>query len=241
MIDSVNNSLVKYYKQLRVKKYILEYGEYIVEGEHLVNEAIKAGIVKEVIVLSGTDFDTSCKKVIVSEKVMKSISLLSSIPNVMAVLYKKDNREIKGNRIVLLDGVQDPGNVGTIIRNSLAFDIDTIILSKECASIYNDKVIRSTQGMMFHMNIIYMDLIDAIREIKKCGIKVYATSLESSNYISDVKFNREFAVVFGSEGSGVSKEVLNESDELIKIPMNNECESLNVAVSSGIILYELRK
>lgn len=241
MIDSLDNKLVKYYKQIRNKKYIEEYGEYIVEGEHLVREAIKSGLVKEIILLSGFDYETDIKKVIVSNKVMKSISLLVSVPYLMAVVKVNNSKEIKGTRIVLLDGVQDPGNVGTIIRNSLAFDIDTLVLSESCASIYNDKVIRSTQGMMFHMNIITMDLIEAINEIKKSGIKVYATSLESSNFIEDVNFSDSYAVVFGSEGNGVSKEILNASDELIKIPMNENCESLNVAVSSGIILYELRK
>lgn len=241
MIDSLDNKFVKHYKQIRNKKYINEYGEYIVEGEHLVREAIKSGNVKEIILLDGYDYETTLNKVIVSERVMKSISLLMSVPYVMAVVKVNSNNKITGKRIVLLDGVQDPGNVGTIIRNSLAFDIDTLVLSETCASIYNDKVIRSTQGMMFHMNIVTMDLIIAIEEIKKMGIKVYSTSLDSSKFIDDVKFGNSYAIVFGSEGNGVSKEVLNISDELIKIPMNNNCESLNVAVSSGIILYELRK
>ena len=95
--------------------------------------------------------------------------------------------------------------------------------------------------MLFHLNIVTMDLVDAINELKKRGIKVYSTSLQSSKYIDEVSFENKFAVVFGSEGYGVSKDVLDISDEIIKIPMNPSCESLNVAVSSGIILYELRK
>lgn len=238
IIESLENSNVKLWKKIRTSKYINEYGKYIVEGYHLVEEAIKSGNVEALILLNGTNYESNIDKYYVNEKIMKSISLLPSIPPIMAVVKIKENNEL-GKRIIILDNVQDPGNIGTIIRNSVAFGIDSVVLSLDSVSPYNDKLLRASQGMIFHINVIKKDIVKLIPELKKVGIKVYATTLNGSKEMKEVKFNKDFAIIFGNEGEGISKEIQDLSDEKVRINMKKECESLNVGVSSGIILYNL--
>ena len=169
---------------------------------------------------------------------MKSISDLKSTPRVIGVCKFNNNKTI-GNKIVILDNVQDPGNAGTIIRNSVAFDIDTIIFSEGSVSPYNEKVLRSTGGMIFNTNIIISDLDSVINEIKNKNISLIGTSLHTNNSLENLEHLDKYAVIFGNEGNGIREEILNKCDKLIKIDMNNACESLNVGVSSGIVLYHL--
>ena len=239
MIDSVNNDKIKFYKKLREKKYILENGKFIVEGEHLVMEAYKAGLLLEVIHTNNYQSNFDVSSVLVSEKVIKSFSLLKSVPSVMGVVRLVINKEIKGEKIVLLDNVQDPGNVGTIIRSALAFNVSTVIMSEDSVSLYNDKMIRSSEGTIFKMNVVRMNLMDAINEIKKRGIKVYYADMDGDIDLDEARIN-EYALVLGSEGAGVSDYIKTISDSSINIPMNNLCESLNVSVCGGIIMYKFR-
>ncbi len=238
MIDSVNNEKVKYFKRLRDKKYILDEKKYIVESEHLVEEAYKSGLLLEVIT-SKSDTNYDVKTTLVSEKVLKSISLLPSAPNIMGVVKYKEGNEIVGNKIVLLDNVQDPGNVGTIIRSALAFNVDTVILSNDSVNLFNDKMIRSSEGTIFKMNVIKMDLRSAIEKIHLLGIKVYYADMNGTIDLDNAKIN-DYALVLGSEGKGISDYIKELSDESINIPMNNLCESLNVSVTGGIIMYKFR-
>lgn len=238
MIDSVNNEKIKYFKKLRDKKYILEEKKYIVESEHLVEEAYKSGLLLEVIT-SKSDTNYDVKTTLVSEKVLKSISLLPSAPNIMGVVKYKEGNEIVGNKIVLLDNVQDPGNVGTIIRSALAFNVDTVILSNDSVNLFNDKMIRSSEGTIFKMNVIKMDLRSAIEKIHSLGIKVYYADMNGTIDLDNAKIN-DYALVLGSEGKGISDYIKELSDESINIPMNNLCESLNVSVTGGIIMYKFR-
>lgn len=238
MIDSVNNEKIKYFKKLRDKKYILEEKKYIVESEHLVEEAYKSDLLLEVIT-SKSDTNYDVKTTLVSEKVLKSISLLPSAPNIMGVVKYKEGNEIVGNKIVLLDNVQDPGNVGTIIRSALAFNVDTVILSNDSVNLFNDKMIRSSEGTIFKMNVIKMDLRSAIEKIHSLGIKVYYADMNGTIDLDNAKIN-DYALVLGSEGKGISDYIKELSDESINIPMNNLCESLNVSVTGGIIMYKFR-
>lgn len=238
MIESKNNEKIKYYRKLRDKKYILKEKKYIVEGYHLVEEAIKKGVALEIILLSGKEYKTNLNTIYVSEEVLKSISLLETPQSIMAVV-KLEKNDVIGNKIVILDNVSDPGNVGTIIRNSVAFDIDSIVFTNNSVSPYNDKVIRASQGMIFHINIIEDSIENIFNKLKEEKIKIYVTSLIGKDLKNIVKENK-YAVVFGNEGSGVSNYSLENADENIKIEMNESCESLNVGVSSGIILYEFK-
>lgn len=240
LIESIENEKVKLWRKLRQTKYINQYNKFIVEGFHLVEEAYKANRLLEVIILDGSIIEMDVKINYVTEKVLKSISMLDTPPQIMGVVSTYENKDL-GNRIVILDDVQDPGNIGTIIRNSVAFNIDTVVLSKNSVSPYNDKLVRATQGNLFHINVVKGDLRDIIPNIKSKGIKVYSTCLESSKEMKEINFDKKFAIVFGNEGNGISEEVKKMSDELVRIKMNNKCESLNVGVSSGIILYNLMR
>lgn len=241
IIESVDNEKVKLWKKIRNNKYINVYNKYIIEGYHLITEAYKKGILLELIVLEGTIIDIPDIKInYVSNKVIKEISLLDSVPPVMGIVSVIKENTI-GERIVILDDVQDPGNIGTIIRNAVAFGADTLILSRNSANQYNDKVIRASQGMCFHINIIKEDLKVIIPKLKEKGITVYGTSLDSKQEMKDTKFSNKYAVIFGNEGFGMEEHIKTLCDELVYIKMKEECESLNVGVSSGIILYNLMR
>ena len=169
---------------------------------------------------------------------MKSMSDLKSTPRLLDVAKIKNDNKI-GSKILILDGVQDPGNAGTIIRNAVAFDIDTIIFSNDSVSPYNEKVLRSTGGMIFNTNIIIGNIEEFISEIKNRNIKVIGTSLKSSISLEKLEKTCEFAIIFGNEGNGVEDNILSLCDEIVRIDMNPKCESLNVGVSTAIILYYL--
>ena len=229
---------IKYYKKLREKKYILEEGKYIVEGEHLVEEAYKAGVLEEVLcTYENNVYDVPSN--ILSIQDLKNISLLKSVPDIMGVVRYKDSNNICGKRIVILDNVQDPGNVGTIVRSALAFNVDTVVLSEDSVSLYNDKMIRASEGTIFHMNVVRMNLSEAIKLIQEKGIKVYYADM-NGNLILDECYLEEYAIVLGSEGQGISDYVKSVSDDSISIPISSNCESLNVSVTGGIIMYKFR-
>ena len=239
MITSTENEKVKELTKLQQKKYRDLTNTYLVEGEHLVEEARKANQVLEIFSLEEESYPTT----IVSIEVMKKITSLDSPPSIIALCKKEEKKELIGERFVLLDEIQDPGNLGTIIRSSLAFNIDTIILSKNCVDLYHPKVIRGTQGMMFHINIISMDTEEAIRKLKEKSIPIYGTSVENGMIIKDLgqEEKQEYCLIMGNEGNGLSQEILNECDKRLYIPMNSKVESLNVGVACSIILYEMTR
>lgn len=239
VIESLTNEKVKYWNKLKNKKYRDESGLFLVEGEHLVLEAQKCGLVKQIITTVGTNYVFD-DVVLVSEKVMKELSSLITPPGIIAVCSKKREQDL-GNRLLLLDAIQDPGNLGTIIRSATAFGINTIILGKGCVDLYNEKVIRASEGMIFNINIIERDLITFIDELKELGFRVYGTNVEGGLEVSKATKTQRFAFIVGNEGAGVSNEILAKCDEYLYIPMDESCESLNVAIATSIILYELNK
>ena len=240
VITSLDNDNVKKWKKLCKKKYRDEFGIYLVEGEHLVEEAYKSGVLDKVIVLDGESYSYD-NIVYVSYEVMKAISSLDTPNKIMGVCKKKENIEIVGKRFLLLDGIQDPGNLGTIVRSAVAFNIDTIILSDDTVDLYNPKVLRSTQGMIFHTNIFSYDIVAFINILKSMGITVYGTDVNNgidARELSDLD-KTSFALVMGNEGNGVRKEVKELCDKNLYINMNENVESLNVGVATSILLYEL--
>lgn len=139
----------------------------------------------------------------------------------------------------MLDRVQDPGNVGTILRSALAFGYDQIIMSLDCVDLYNDKVIRATQGALFQMNVCIMDLKDAIECLKKQNVLVYGTCLLNAKSIDTYSNEKKMAFVMGNEGQGVSQNILDLCDQLVYIPIQS-VESLNVGVAAAITMYHFR-
>lgn len=239
VITSLNNEHIKEINKLKEKKYRDLTNTFLIEGEHLTEEAIKEGLVKELIVLEGKEyFFDDIKVTYVSKDVMKKLSSMDSFPSVIGVCNKKQEDIIKGN-ILILDDIQDPGNLGTIIRSSVAFNIDTIILSSKTVDLYNPKVIRSTQGMLFHINIIVCDLCDMISKLREDDYVIYGTKVDGGRSVRDITINNKYALVIGNEGNGMSKEVSMLCDEYLYIEMNEKVESLNAGVAASILLYEL--
>lgn len=237
MISSVDNKKIKEVSKLNNRKYRKEYGLFLVEGAHLVEEAYKHNLLESVYSLNETSYSNS---EIVTENVMRKISTLDTVPNIVGVCKFKEETEI-GNKLLVLDGIQDPGNLGTIIRSAVAFNVDTIVLSKDTVDLYNPKVIRATQGMIFNINIITRDLIPFVSKLKEKTYKIYSTNVVNGIELKTLERCEKCAIIMGSEGSGVSKELQDMSDENIYIKMNSLCESLNVGVATSIILYELYK
>ena len=238
LYTSTSNDYIKYIKKLNQKKYRDIYNEFLIEGEHLVQEAYKNGILKELILEEGTNFKLDITTNYVSSNVLKYISELDNPPKVIGICNKLEEKSI-GNKIVILDGIQDPGNLGTIIRSSVAFNIDTIVLSKDSVDLYNSKVVRASQGMLFNINIIERDIKEFISSLK--DYKIYGTKVNGGKSLKEVEKFSKFAIIMGNEGNGVKKEILDMCSDYIYIDMNKNCESLNVGVATSIILYELDK
>jgi len=238
IINSLQNERVKKWCKLSSKKYRDTEGLFLVEGDHLVNEAIKHNLVEELIILEGTSFTSALPCTEVSKEVMQKISNQISVSNICAVCKKMEEKEPFG-KILILDNIQDPGNFGTIIRSSVAFGIDTIVVSYDTVDLYNDKVIRSSEGMLFNINIVKKDIVGFIDELHANDYIVYGTKVDGGKTIKGFKINEKFAIVMGNEGAGVSSTILNKCDEYLYIPMHESCESLNVGVATSIILYEL--
>lgn len=163
-------------------------------------------------------------------------------PQGILAVIEKDNSEdkidYKEDVIVVLDGIQDPGNLGTILRTIDSVGLNQVIVSKETADAYNPKVVRSTMGAIFRVNIIESDnLLDTLKNMKKHKYKIMATSLETQNSIYDVDYNKKVLVI-GNEANGVAEDILDYADEKIKIPMLGKTESLNASVATAVILYE---
>ena len=236
-ITSINNEYIKEISKLNEKKYRDKLNKYLIEGLHLVTEALKYDIIDTIIIREDFSYETNIKHIIVSNEVMKKLSDNPSIPKIMAVVNKKEST-IKGNKILLLDRLQDPGNLGTILRTADSANLKQIILSSDSADPYNPKVVRSTMGAIFRMNIITTDnLAKTLQMIKKHKFEVVATSLDTDKSVYDIKYNKK-VIIIGNEAKGVSKEIQDLADQRVKIPMLGKTESLNASVAASIMIYE---
>ena len=238
IITSLNNPTIKEISKLKNKKYRDLTNTYLVEGDHLVEEAYKNNLLTKIILLEDTICNYDIEKIYVTKEVMKKLTELDT-PNKIIGIVKKNTPLPIGNKILILDNIQDPGNLGTIIRSSVAFDIDTIVLSPNTLDIYNPKVMRSTQGMIFYTNIITLELKEFINEIKTKNYTIFGTNVRNGKNIKEITLPEKFALVLGNEGQGVSKEIESLCDDNIYIKMSSKCESLNVSVATSILLYEV--
>ena len=237
---STDNKKIKELKKLNVKKYRDQSNSFLVEGEHLVLEAYKKGLLEELFLEENTTLDLDVKTSYLSRNVIKFISELDNPSNIIGLCKKTEEKEV-GKKVLVLDDIQDPGNFGTIIRSAVAFNIDTIVVSNNTVDLYNSKVIRASQGMLFNINIIKKDLNDFVSELKKQGYQIYATKVNGGKSLKTIEKMEKFAIIMGNEGAGVSAILMSLADSYLYIDMNSNCESLNVAVATSIILYELDK
>ena len=205
---------------------------FIVEGYNLVEEAFKAGVIERIYSIKDTEIYENYTQI--SIDLLKRITDTVTPEGIIAVCKKKTNYT-KGNKILYLDRLQDPGNIGTLLRSALSFNFDTIILD-ECVDLYNPKVLRSSQGSIFNLNFINIKL----DELKKDGYYIIGTSMFGT-ILNDYKnTNEKIVLILGNEGNGVRKEYLDYSDINLTIPMN-KMESLNVSIAGSILMYELNK
>lgn len=239
MITSLNNDTIKYFLKLKHKKYRDLYNEYLIEGDHLIKEAYKNNTIVELIVLKDIPLPYDLPYIYVSNEIMKELSDLDNFNSYMAVCKKKKPSTITGSKILLLDNIQDPGNLGTIIRSSKAFNIDTLVLSNDTVDLYNSKVLRSTQGIYNYLNIVRMDLKEAIFYLKEQNIPIYGTNVSKGVNVKSINNTEKYALIMGSEGKGLKKQLEQLCDKNIYIPINKSVESLNVAIAASILLYEL--
>lgn len=248
-IESTQNAFVKHWKKLvSTRKEREKSGEYIVEGFHLVEEALKnKEQIIQVIVREGVELPHNWSMdnvniVEVTENVAKEIAETETSQGVFAHckqvgIAKED--QATWRKLLLIDAVQDPGNIGTMIRTADAAGVDAVILGKGCADCYNPKTLRSAQGSHFHIPIIRGDLMEWIERLKQKSIPIYGTALENAIDYREIDNRGAFALIVGNEGSGIQKELLEKTDQNVIIPIFGQAESLNVAVATGILLYKL--
>lgn len=243
MIVSKDNSQIKHIRQLNQKKYRDEYKEFVVEGTKIVQEAIEENENIQLIViceeLLKKAIDTKNYKVeYVNKSIFELISDTVTPQGILAVIKEKEPKEITSRVLFALDDIQDPGNMGTIIRTLDAAGIKDLIISKESADIYNPKVTRSTMGAIYRLNVTRENLKSKLLDLKEKGYKIVVTSLATDKYYYDIDYNEKMIIVIGNEGKGVSKEINEIADIKIKIPMLGKAESLNASIATGILAYE---
>lgn|SRR5574344_858857 len=244
-ITSINNETVKLVSKLQQKKYRDFENKFLIEGEKAVNEAILNGIeIEKIFVLEKSESEISfANSVEVNEKVMSKISDTKSPPNVIAVAQKRnyDLVDFKNfSKIILLENIKDAGNLGTILRSAIAFDFNGVILAGNCVDLYSSKVVRSAVGNFLKIPVIEEKNIENIKKVLNSH-KFYSTLMPTTNAknIRISKLQMPLVLMMGSEADGLTQKAIELADEAYTIPMNKNVESLNLAVSASIFLYEI--
>lgn len=253
VITSKDNEIIKSIKKLKDKKFREQEHKYIIEGIKLIEEAVKESAKINTVVVcedcvKNEEIDSKLlyevakyNCIYVSERVFSLLTDVKNPQGILAVIEKEAQSELidyNEDLIVVLDKVQDPGNLGTILRTVDSIGLKQIIVAEGSGDIFNPKVVRSTMGAIFRVKVkISQDIQKTIAEIKKHKFKVISTSLATDKSIYDIKYEKS-AIIIGNEANGVSKELQDASDELVKIPMLGNTESLNASVATGIVLYE---
>jgi TrmH family RNA methyltransferase len=248
-IQSIKNPQVKQWKKLLTKKERDKTGTFLIEGFHLVEEALKNQeqiieiIVSEKIELPPRFDFGSASITTVTDEISKELSDTETPQGIYAICQETVDQTFveKAKSLLLIDAVQDPGNLGTMIRTADAAGIDAVIVGHGSVDIFNSKVLRSAQGSHFHLPIVRGNLEEWIETLKKRNIPVYGTALENAKIYTEIAPQEEFALIVGNEGSGMNKDLLAKTTSNLYIPIYGQSESLNVAVAAGILLYYLKK
>lgn len=247
-IESKNNNLFKEIKKLKEKKHRIKSNKYLIEGLRFVEEAIKSKVSIDSIIFTESfkeknpdlflKINENIKLIQMNEALLKQLCSTENPQGIVGVINMQ-NKELKsGELVVLVDKVQDPGNMGTIIRTAHAAGATGIVMTKGTVDIYNDKTLRSTMGSIFYIPIIEDDSLDFVKSLKKKGYKLVVSSLQGKNNFFEENLQGKVMIAVGNEGNGVSDEVYDIADIKVKIPMPGEAESLNVAVATSIMIYE---
>lgn len=229
-ITSTSNQKIKKYLKLKQKKYQDEYDLFLVYGNHLIFDAIN------IVDIISSDINYPNITIYVDDLIMKKFSNTETVINSVCVCKKIKEKDISSNNVLLFDDIQDPGNAGTLLRSASAFGFSDVIFSQNSVSQYNHKLIRSSQGAIFHLNIIRDNIKDKIIFLKKKGYKIIAADSNSSNYNLD-KLSDKVCLILGNESNGISNDIYNLIDEFVSIKTIN-VESLNVAIAGAIIMHK---
>jgi len=244
-IESAKNQKVKDWKKLHAKKERTKTNTFLIEGEHLVEEALKTpGVVKEIMVADEADFpamiDESVARYILSADAFSAIAETETPQAVAAVCRMPESGPFQYEKVLLADAVQDPGNLGTIIRTADAAGIDAVVIGQGTVDPYNAKTLRSAQGSHFHIPILKRELSELIEELKGKSVPVYGTALQDAVPFREAEPSQSFALLIGNEGSGVDPDLLAQTDQNLYVPIYGKAESLNVAAAAAVLLYHLR-
>lgn len=241
-IESTANPFIKELKKLKNKSERYEKGLYIVEGENCVGELVnfKPQLVECILFTDKYQgMFEGFKEYVVSQRIMESLCDTKTPQGIVAVCRMESEFKKTSSVCVYLDNVKDPGNVGTIIRTADAAGVNTVILSKECADLYNSKTVRSTMGSMFHIDVVYEDeYLSKLKELKNEGYTVLTGSLQAQKSLYEYDFTNKTVICIGNEAHGISEELYGLGTYNIKIPMPGNAESLNAGVAGSIIIYE---
>ncbi|WP_424474792.1 TrmH family RNA methyltransferase [Oceanobacillus kimchii] len=246
MITSIKNEKVKNLKKLHRRKDREKTNTFLIDGIHLIQEALNSKwIIQELIIVEGYEIPNEAKGIpveYVSENVLKEISQTQTPQGIIAVVeMNKSNVQVDNELIILLDAIQDPGNMGTIIRTADAAGVDAVVLGEGCVDIFNDKVIRATQGSIFHIPIYTAPLEQEIHKLQSQGFSILATALQDAVDYREVNNQNKVGLILGNEGSGINPSLLNIANQRINIPIYGKAESLNVGIAAGILMYHLKK
>ena len=234
VITSKDNARIKYACSLKEKKYRDLHQEFLGESKKSLEMALSKNLVKEIFTYEHLDVDENITQYLVSEEVMKKLSSSKNPEGVVFIAkiptFKKDNL----NKILYLDEINDPGNLGTMIRTALAFSFDAVITSKNSVSLYNEKVLAASKGANYLIPVFEDDL----SSIKDGHVVISSALSDKAISINDLQKYEKFILVMGNEAHGISKNILEASDVVVKIDINN-IDSLNVGVAAGILMYKL--
>lgn len=247
-ITSRKNELLSHIRKLQSSRaYRYEMGQFSADGFKLLGEAIKCSLnIEAVIFCEGAELPENigettrlCK---ISRPLMESVSELEAPQGVIFTCSMPERTETPNlNGAIILDGIQDPGNMGTLLRTADAMGVKAVIIVNNCADIYNPKVVRAAMGAVFRLPVYSFDTDELLGELKEQGIKLVASALTDSARDIRASILTGCAVIIGSEGSGVSARLLDAADEAVIIPMSQMSESLNAAVAGSIIMWEMRR
>ncbi|SFB24450.1 RNA methyltransferase, TrmH family [Lentibacillus halodurans] len=245
MITSLQNTKVKQWMKLHKRKGRKQSGMFLIEGFHLIEEAYQSkwGI-NEIMIVEGLHYPDWCdhfSMTTVSRNVLQHITQTETPQGIAAVVSMRQPEEVMCHTALLIDSIQDPGNLGTMIRTADAAGFDKVILGNNTVDVYNDKVIRATQGSLFHLPIIQADLKAKIPELQAEGFSVWASSLEHAIALEQAEVTGKTALIVGNEGAGVRDELIRLVDQSVKIPIYGKAESLNVSVAAGILMYYIKR
>ena len=244
-ITSVNNNLVKETAKLLQKKYRDAEDKFLLEGFKAIEEAYTLGLEIDYIFVNSSKLDKykffTGKIYSTNEMVLKKISDANSAPEAVGVAKQKHCKksDFKNlNKVILLEGIKDLGNLGTIIRAAAAFGIDGIVLFGDCADLYSPKCVRSAVGNLWKIPILKTSELSDLKELFNDYQKV-ATLPLAKTFLKDFELKEKCLMMFGSEADGLSQELINFSTESVKIEMNDNVESLNLAISAGVVMYKM--